>query len=162
MTTQNLVEALRPRVQAIAGSIAQHMRESGAYSGGGMWDTYHPEEQLDGTLYALDAIAWRRKEVFSGTSRAVIYTTGIQALGLANQQFSDTKITNGGHVDSHYGGAVEVPEGATYEDTLSYTWNKLTTREDSYKQGPIPAAGCGIPTTPKSCLLYTSPSPRDS
>ena len=56
-------------------------------------------------------------------------------MALAQQTFGETTVVNADHLDSHYAGNVDVPEGAVYKDTLNYTWNKLTTREDAYNQG---------------------------
>ena len=130
----NLVEALRPRIERIAASVAYRMKVSGAYAGGASWDTYRLGEHLVGELYAEDAIRWHRPPVFSGTEKAVIITDNIKALGLTDQDFGPDSILEG-NLQERFHEHLEVAEGVTYEDTVSHTFTTTTTREDAYLQG---------------------------
>ena len=130
----NLVEALKPRIELICRSVSYRMKQARVY--GGAWDTYaqYPD-RIKGTLTSESTIEWRLASGFSGYEKAVLLTENIRPLTLVNQSFSDTSILSGGELESHHAGFITVPEGAIYDDTLSFTWNKLTTREDAYAQG---------------------------
>ena len=128
----SLVEALRPRAQKIAASVARTMKQAGTYSAS--WDTYHEGEMLVGELVSQDAIVWHRPPVFAGTEKAYMFMENIQRLKLSSQEFGETVPIGAQNVESHYGGLIEVAEGSVYKDTLSYQWSKLTSREDAYGQ----------------------------
>ena len=130
----NLVEALRHRVEHIMASLSYHMKAANAYSGGGMWDTYHLGERLVGVLYKEDAISWHRQEVFSGTSRATVYTYNIKPTNLKNQEFGNDIVVDA-NLQEKFDKDINLAEGAVLKDTISHTFVKTTTREDSYKQG---------------------------
>ena len=127
----NLVEAIRPRVQLMAASIAYRLNQQGR---AGSWDTYHVGEPLVGVLYKEDAIRFHRPPVFSGTEQAVIYIENIKPTDLKNQEFGPDVVIEG-NIQERFHEHLEVAEGVTYEDTVSHTFSTTTTREDSYKQG---------------------------
>ena len=132
MTEQiNLVDALRPRVQLIAASAAYRLKRLGQ---AGLWDTYTGSEQLIGELYRDDAIAFRRAEIFSGTSKCVIYIEGIKPTDLLNQEFGPEVIIEG-NIQERFHEDIKVDKGATYKNSISHTFGTTTTREDAYKQG---------------------------
>ena len=132
----NLVEALQPRVERIARSVSRAMKQGRAYSGGASWQDYDKyPNRIKGTLIREDAIEWRLASGFAGYEKAVLYTENIRPLALAHQEFGDTTAIGAGNLESHQAGTITVPEGATYDDTLSFTWSQLTTREDAYSQG---------------------------
>ena len=130
----SLVEALQPRVELIVRSVSHRMKQARVY--GGAWDTYaqYPN-RLKGTLTSEKVIEWRLASGFAGYEKAVLYTEGIRALELNKQDFGETNILGAPNLESHHAGFITVPEGAVYDDTLSFTWSKLTSREDAYTQG---------------------------
>lgn len=132
----SLVETLQPRVELISRSVSRVMKLGNAYGGGAAWENYDKyPNRIKGTLVSENDIEWSLASGFAGYESARLYTRGIRPLSLAKQEFGDTNILGAPLLESHHAGFVTVPEGATYRDTLSFTWNKLTTREDAYTQG---------------------------
>lgn len=128
----NLVEALRPRVEAMMYSISYRMKASGQY--GGAWSDFAAPEHLVGELTSESTIRWHRKETLSGRSRAVVITDKIRVTNLLNQTFGPEAILDE-NKQERYHQNLRVDEGAVFDDTVSHTFSQLTTREDAYKQG---------------------------
>ena len=137
--TTNLVETLRPRAQLIMEIVSNRFNDPRAsdynqfgrtYYGGGSWRGYKQSEKLNCTRPEEATVTCSRP----ANSNATITFFNIRPFGNGQIDYGPERVVDT-QVQDHAINDIDLPAGATFDDTVSFTFSKTTSRVDSFKQG---------------------------
>ena len=137
MTNQiiSLVEALNPRACKVAETVTRRLPDAG------LWSDYQASEGLIGELRLSDLLTFHRP----GEPKAVLVFRNPQMVDQRQVKW-DTPVVLESNVGQRFSAHILLDEPVTYRKTLSHTFGSARNLQEQIK----------------ACLLYTSPSPRDS
>lgn len=134
----NLVEVLKPRAALIGEILANRMnlpeasdynRAGHVYYGGGSWRNYKQSEGLNGVQVNENTVHYRRPS----NDKAVLAFTNIRPVSGEHQDYGPEQVIDRNAQD-HAEKEITLPAGATFDDTVSFTFSKTTSRLEAYKQ----------------------------